>query len=151
MRRLLFLLSSLLVLCQLTHAQKKQSVQIVYRQANQSQGIYSVPGYSQTNCNGVGSCNQTYNPAHSGTYNVNGATFSLLLPDGRLVVVTCSAKLNWSNFNGVYRSCRQPLTDTVDADFNGENAKLEWSISLDGKKKQSETYKIIGVLAKNPS
>jgi hypothetical protein len=139
-----------LVLCPIAaQAQKKMQVKIVYRQDNQSQGVYSVPGYSQTNCNGIGSCNQTYNPAQSGTYNVSGATFSLLLPDGRLVVVTCSAKLNWSNLNGVYRSCRQPLTETVDATFSGDNAKLEWVVSLDGRKKQSETYKMIAVLGKN--
>ena len=128
--------------------QKKVTVQIMHRQDSQSQAIYSVPGYSQVNCNGIGSCNQTTAPAQSRTYTVTGATFSLLLPDGRLVVVNCAAKLNWSNFNGVYRSCRQPITDLVEATFNGDNAKLEWSVSIDGKKKQSETYKIIGVLGK---
>jgi hypothetical protein len=38
----------------------------------------------------------------------------------------------------------------VNAEFEGENAKLEWSVSLDGKKKKNETYKIVAVLSKIP-
>jgi len=41
-----------------------------------------------------------------------------------------------------------PLVDTIQADFHGDNAKLEWVVSLDGKKTQSETYKIIAILDK---
>ena len=33
-------------------------------------------------------------------------------------------------------------------EFDGDNAKLEWPVSIDGKKKQNETYKIIGILTK---
>jgi hypothetical protein len=29
----------------------------------------------------------------------------------------------------------------------GDKAKLQWSVSLDGKKIESETYKILGVLS----
>jgi hypothetical protein len=36
--------------------------------------------------------------------------------------------------------------DSIEADFNGDNAKLIWPVSLDGKKMQSETYKILGIL-----
>jgi hypothetical protein len=39
-----------------------------------------------------------------------------------------------------------PIVDEIQADFRGKTAKLEWSVSLDGKKKESETYKILGVL-----
>jgi hypothetical protein len=35
-----------------------------------------------------------------------------------------------------------------DADFHGDNAKLEWVVSLDGKKMRSETYKILAILRK---
>jgi len=38
--------------------------------------------------------------------------------------------------------------DDIQADFHGDNAKLEWVVSLDGKKIQSETYKIVAVLDK---
>jgi S1-C subfamily serine protease len=43
------------------------------------------------------------------------------------------------------------MTNTVEAEFDGDNAKLEWPVSIDGKKKQSETYKIIGILTKIPA
>jgi hypothetical protein len=43
------------------------------------------------------------------------------------------------------------VVDTIQADFNGDNAKLIWSVSLDGKKMQSETYKILGLLDKPKS
>jgi len=36
----------------------------------------------------------------------------------------------------------------IDADFHGDKAKLEWVVSLDGKKTQSETYKVLAVLDK---
>jgi len=81
---------------------------------------------------------------------VHGATLSLLLPDGRIVVVNCNAKTNWTDWSHPtwYRGCREPMTDAIEAKFDGDNAKLEWPVSIDGKKKQSETYKIIGILAK---
>jgi hypothetical protein len=33
-------------------------------------------------------------------------------------------------------------------EFSGDNAKLTWPVSIDGKKLQSETYKILGVVKK---
>ena len=84
---------------------------------------------------------------------MSGATFSLLLPDGQLVVVNCNSKTNWTDWSTTtaHRSCRQPITDTVDAEFDGDKAKLEWPVSIDGRNKQSETYKIIGILSKTPA
>jgi hypothetical protein len=49
---------------------------------------------------------------------------------------------------GNRRSCRTPIVDNIEADFKGDNAKLIWPVSLDGKKMESETYKILGVLDK---
>jgi hypothetical protein len=43
------------------------------------------------------------------------------------------------------RSCRVPLVDEFEATFDGDKAKLFWPTSLDEKKIESETYKIIGV------
>jgi hypothetical protein len=40
------------------------------------------------------------------------------------------------------------LVDAIQADLYGDDAKLEWNVSLDGKKMQSETYKIIAILDK---
>ncbi len=39
-----------------------------------------------------------------------------------------------------------PLVDEIEADFHGDKAKLEWAVSLDGKKKQSATYKVLAIL-----
>jgi hypothetical protein len=38
-----------------------------------------------------------------------------------------------------------PLVDTIQAEFNGDKAKLIWVVSLDGKKTQSETYKVLAI------
>lgn len=40
------------------------------------------------------------------------------------------------------------MVDSFQADFKGDNAKLIWAVSLDGKKVQSETYKILDILDK---
>jgi hypothetical protein len=84
------------------------------------------------------------------TFKVYGATFTLQLPDGRLAVVNCDSKFA-EHVAGNRRSCRAPIKDNIEADFEGDNAKLIWPVSLDGKKMQSETYKILGILDKPKS
>jgi len=83
-------------------------------------------------------------------FHVRGATFTLLLPDGRAAVVNCESKFKerMAGPRGNRRSCRMPLVDEIQAGFHGDNAKLEWVVSLDGKKTQSETYKILAILDK---
>jgi hypothetical protein len=90
------------------------------------------------------------NVAVGKTFKVQGATFTLELPDGRLAIVNCESKFaeHMAGGAGNRRSCRMPLVDTLQVDFKGDNAKLIWSVSIDGKKMQSETYKILGVLDK---
>lgn len=87
------------------------------------------------------------------TFKVYGATFTLQLPDGRLTIVNCDSKFaeHMAGRAGNRRSCRTPLVDTIEADFSGDNAKLIWPVSLDGKKMQSETYKILGIFDKPKS
>jgi len=41
--------------------------------------------------------------------------------------------------------------ENIDAEFHGDNAKLIWPVSLDGKKMQSETYKVLAILYKPKS
>jgi hypothetical protein len=84
---------------------------------------------------------------------VRGATFTLQLPDGRLAVVNCESKFaeRFAGPAGNHRSCRQPIVDAIQADFHGDKAKLEWVVSLDGKKQQSETYRVLGILDKPKS
>jgi hypothetical protein len=70
--------------------------------------------------------------------------------DGRVAVVNCASKANWTDWStmNAYRSCRVPLVNNIRAEFDGDRAKLKWSVSLDGKKMESETYKILAVLEK---
>jgi hypothetical protein len=90
------------------------------------------------------------NVAVGKSFKVHGATFTLQLPDGRLAIVNCESKFaeHMAGRVGNRRSCRTPLVEAIQADFNGDNAKLIWPVSLDGKKMQSETYKILGILDK---
>lgn len=90
------------------------------------------------------------NVAVGQTFKVHGATFTLQLPDGRLAIVNCEGKFaeHMAGRVGNRRSCREPLVENIQVDFHGDNAKLIWPVSLDGKKTQSETYKILGILDK---
>ena len=80
------------------------------------------------------------------SYTVTGAMLTLQLPDRRLVRVTCESKysLRFDYINR--RSCRTPPADEVTAEFNGNEAKLIWSVSLDNRKTQSETYTILNIV-----
>jgi hypothetical protein len=90
------------------------------------------------------------NVAVGKTFKVHGATFTLQLPDGRLAIVNCESKFaeHMAGPAGNRRSCRSPIVDNIQVDFKGSNAKLIWPASLDGKKMESETYKILGILDK---
>ena len=149
-----------------TAAEKKvMTVKIMDRQNHDTVYTYFVPGYSTTNANGSASCfgtDSTVNcsgsarattttmPAHGGSFSVKGATFALELPDGRIAVVNCDSKFaeHMAGPAGNHRSCREPLVDEIQVEFSGDNAKLIWPVSIDGKKMQSETYKILGVVDK---
>jgi hypothetical protein len=141
---------------------QRLTVKVIDRQDNEGSYTYVVPGHSSSqantsvNCSGatntVNCSGSTYvtgssRPAMVGSYAVRGATLSLELPDGRVAVVNCESKVNWTEWKAnMYRSCRVPLTAELQAEFNGANAKLVWSVSIDGTKTQSETYKILAVL-----
>jgi hypothetical protein len=77
---------------------------------------------------------------------LRGATLTLLLPNGDTTVVNCVSKFQ-ERFAGPgnVRSCRIPLVNEFEAIFHGDKAKLFWSVSLDGSKVASETYKILAV------
>jgi hypothetical protein len=144
---------------------QKLDVKIIDRQNSDNEYTYVVPGYSTShansnvncnaygdnvNCNGSTTTNEINTPGHAVSYHVHGATFTLLLPDGREAVVNCESKFaeHMAGHAGNKRSCRMPLVDNIVAEFKGDKAKLEWVVSLDGKKMQSETYKVLAVLDK---
>lgn len=128
---------------------------------------YSTYGYStygnstsNANCSASSTTNGSITPPRDVSYSVTGATFSLLLPDGRIAVVNCVSKNQIKAASAVMllggmgalaghiRSCRMPLVDDIQADFKGKNAKLKWPVSVDGKKFESETYTILAILEK---
>ncbi|MFP5210291.1 MAG: hypothetical protein ACLGRW_13460 [Acidobacteriota bacterium] len=144
---------------------QKLEVKVVDRQENQTDYSYVVPGSFSSNSNASVNCgNSAYNtnctangttngisrPAQMVPFQVQGATLTLLLPDGRAAVVNCRSKFaeRMAGPRGNHRDCRVPLVNSIEAEFHGDKAKLEWVVSLDGKKKRSETYKILAVLDK---
>ncbi len=151
--------------CATSASAQKLAVKILDRQDNDTDYTYVVPaqwfsnsntnvncGGSDTNVNCNGSTNTagTITPAHQVPYHVRGATFTLQLPDGRAAVVNCESKFKerMAGPAGNHRSCRMPLVENIEAEFHGDKAKLIWVVSLDGKKMQSETYKVLAILDK---
>lgn len=145
---------------------QKFEVKVVDRRDSETDYSYVVPGhfssYSNANvncsnssysvdCSGNGTTNGFSTPAQVVPFQVHGATLTLLLADGRAAVVNCESKFaeRMAGPRGNRRSCRVPLVDTIEADFHGDKAKLIWVVSLDGKKKQSETYKVLAILDKS--
>jgi hypothetical protein len=124
--------AGLILMCAVSASAQRLEVKIIDRQDKEDVYDYAA----------------VYNNVAVGkTFKVHGATFTLQLPDGRLAIVNCESKFaeHMAGRVGNRRSCRTPLVDSIQANFNGDNAKLIWPVSLDGKKMQSETYKILGV------
>lgn len=171
MKRLVRLLATIGVFACCTTMLPAQvlSVKIVKRENSETGYSYVIPAQFSSSSSGNANCygnsygnsndvNCTGSSRTSGTatgprqisYSVVGATFSLLLPDGRLAVVNCVSKYRPRGDHINRRSCRIPLVDDIQAEFKGNNAKLMWPVSLDGKKVESETYKILAVLVPAP-
>jgi len=142
-------------------APPKVTVRIVDRKNLATTYTYVVPGRIDVEGNSTASCSGSYVTTCSGTasatgtetppvqssFTVSGATLTLQVPDGRIVVVNCASKFA-ERFRGPLgnrRSCRVPLNNVIQAQFKGDNAKLYWNVSLDDSKQQSETYKILAV------
>jgi hypothetical protein len=141
----------------LATAEKKElTVKIIGRQNNETHYTYVVPGYStatantdvnclgtdsSVNCSASTRVNGTSIPAHTASFEVQGATYTLQLPDNRVVVVNCQSKFKerFAGPVGNRRSCRMPLVDELQVEFSGDKAKLKWPVSIDGNKLESET------------
>lgn len=145
---------------------------IADRKSNSSEYEYTVPGYAASNCGAASfgtatvtssgttasasasgfdttNCFTLGASAHTVNYNVSGATLSLLLSDGRIVVVNCDSRpVPGSNQQ---RNCREPVADETQVMFDQDSAWLVWSASIDGSTMGVETYKILGILAKIPT
>lgn len=138
-------IATLVLVCAVPASAQKYAVKIIDRQEHDSSYTYFAPGYSSSNtnanvncngdsstvnCNGTSTTNTFSRSAQHGSFSVRGATFSLLLLDGRIAVVNCDIKFaeHFAGAAGNHRNCRQPLVDNVQADFHGDNAKLEWVV-----------------------
>ena len=143
-------IAGLVLMCAAYASAQRLVVKIVNRQNNETDYTYVVPGSfssqsnsnancygsdANVNCNGTTTTTGLSMPAQQVSYHVRGATFTLQLPDGRAVVVNCESKFKerMAGPRGNHRSCRIPLVDEINADFHGDNAKLEWVVSIDGK------------------
>jgi hypothetical protein len=160
-----FVAIALLLVCPVSMIAQRLEVKIVDRQDNQTDYSYVVPSQFDAQSRSNADCHVSSNnvncsestttsgystPAHQVSFKVRGATFTLLLPDGRAAVVNCESKFaeRMAGPAGNHRSCRMPLVDDIRVDFHGDKAKLEWVVSLDGKKIQSETYKVLAIIDK---
>jgi len=130
--------------CATSASAQKLAVKIIDRRDNETDYTYVVPAHwyssSNTNVNCGGSdtninCNRSTNTTgtipHQVSYHVRGATFTLQLPDGRGAVVNCESKFKerMAGPAGNHRSCRMPLVENIQAEFNGDRAKLIWVVS----------------------
>lgn len=136
---------------------QKLDVSVLYRQESDVAYHAVIPGYSGPNADVTGACTLDPDPANcptpgkpngEPTFTLIGTTLSLGLPDGRIALVNCidrhSAKGNYIN----RRACGMPLVEHIAAEFSGRSAKLSWPGGPDGKKIESETYKVVAMLAK---
>jgi hypothetical protein len=133
--KLTIAVAGLILVCSASASAQRLDVRIIDRQDKEDSYDYAA----------------VYNNVAVGkTFKVHGATFTLQLPDGRLAIVNCESKFaeHFAGRAGNRRSCRTPVVDTIQADFNADHAKLIWPVSLDGKKMQTETYNILGILDK---
>lgn len=140
-------------------AQKLEAT-VLYRQNSDNNYAALIPDSAGTVPDGLVDCAADIaNPTCSGpaqpaapgqpALHVSGTTLSLLLPDGKVAVVNC---LNRYSFKGNYlnrRSCAMPLVEHVEADFNGQHARLKWLVSSESRKTESETYKVVALLDKH--
>ncbi len=153
----------LMAFCAFAGYAQTMSVRIIQRQDSQTGYNYVVPshytstadtsvncyaGSTNVNCTGSTTTNGYSTAPRNISYSVMGATLSLLLPDGRVAVVNCVSKFQEKMDYINRRSCRTPLADQVQVEFKGKSAKLLWPVSIDGKKMESETYKILSILDK---
>jgi len=145
-----------LALCSAVAKAQQMDVKVIDRQESDTGYTYQ-PGIHSTST--TRTTGDSLNPANTTTtthptkfssFQVSGATLSLQLPDGRIAVVNCDSKFQ-PHLAGqtARRSCRTPPINEIKADFKNSNAKLSWPISVDGKKVESETYRILGVIPKS--
>ncbi|HTB97997.1 MAG TPA: hypothetical protein VK716_13375 [Terracidiphilus sp.] len=141
-----------------TAGAQKLEATVLYRQNSDATYTPSVPGYSESDVdcaadvtNEVCSEQRQSDRSSVSALNVVGTTVSLQLPDGRVAVLNCVNKYSYKGTGINRRTCAMPLVAQVEAEFNGPSAKLKWLVGQDGKKTESETYKVVAIFDKRAS
>lgn len=140
---------------------QKLDVSVLYRQDSDSRYVAVIPGYTGPESDITGACMLDPDPANcpkidatasndKPSYLLIGTTLSLQLPDGRVALVNCQNQNRYSS-KGIpnnRHTCGMPMVQHVQAEFAGQNAKLEWPIGADGRKTETEMYKVVAMLEK---
>jgi hypothetical protein len=152
-----------LAVCVPSVSAQKVEATVLYRQASDNSYTAVIPGPDGSAPEGVVDCAADIaNPACLGatplarsgsgpaqpSLNVSGTTLSLLLPDGRVAVVNCATRYSFKRDYINRRMCAMPLVEHVEANFNGQSARLKWPVGQDGRKTESENYKLVALLNK---
>jgi len=140
-------LALLLLLCFPAFAEK-MNVKVVEHTVGGTDYTRLVPGVALGNDSasaGSYSTSSVYVPSHSVQDSLTDILMTLLLPDGRRVLVGCE-----DHFGGLTKAnrhnCRNPTADDLQANFSGDKVKLSWVAAIGGKKKDSETFMILKIL-----
>jgi hypothetical protein len=140
-------LALLLLLCS-TALAEKVNVKVVEHTVGGTEYTQPVPAVSSRDGSESADSYSTswvYVPPHSVQNSLTDILMTLLLPDGRRVLVGCEDHL--SGLTKANRhNCKNPTADELEANFSGDKVKLSWVAVLGGKKKDSETFLIVKVL-----
>ena len=138
----------LLLLCAPAFAEK-MAVKVIAHSIDGKEYTRVVPGFAAGDGNASADSYSTSSidtPANTVHDSPTDIVMTLLLPDGRKIFGGCevhSSGLSKANRH----NCKNPTTDTLEADFSGDNVKLRWAADIDGKKKDSQTFTILKILA----
>jgi len=79
---------------------------------------------NSANCAATTQTTGVATPPRNIAYSVRGATYSLRLKDGKIVIVNCESKYMPRGDHINRRSCRTPIVDEIEVEFNNDKAKL---------------------------
>jgi hypothetical protein len=150
----------LFLLCAVASAEKL-NVKVIDHHIGEEGSTKSAPGGdanasagcgaagNAANCSSSSSGDSLYARDHEVPGSPNDIVMTLLLPDGRKVVVGCEDHLR-GLAKGHRHNCKSPMGNEMEANFSGSKAKLTWAVG-NGKKKDSETFLIVQIIAPSPA
>ena len=138
-------LAALLLLTTSAFAEKMH-VKVIRHDVDDKPSTQSSQGVASGNASTYvsSSTSSIFMPAHVADESITAITRTMLLPDGRKVAVGCQDHLSGLRKK---HNCKNPWTENLEAQFEGEKVKLSWLAELGTNKKESETYTFLGVIA----